>query len=548
MIDRTNLSGCLNQIVERSRQLYSLPAVAVEVIKLTENEQIGLRALKECIENDPALCAKILRVVNSSLFGLSRRISDLNQAVTLLGARPLKLLVLGFSLPGDLYRDMARGVLEYYWRGALTKAVGAREIAGGIWNLPGDEPFIAALLQDIGILVLVQDVGEPYVQLFQRVMESRGELASLEIATFGFDHTVLSARLLDHWQFPDKLVRAVGLPHDVERLLGLPREEQALPQILHLAELLCQLLARERTEILPELLEVAERYRPLAPRQLESIVASLQEKVQQLADVMSLKMPEGSSYEQLLDQAQERLAQIVQSASCAPADQAPVDESLSRATRRLATAVESFYGTRAGRTTSGVATAPEGDAGASTVPWSELALSTWPTVTINDSSTATLEDLGLEGRVAASVAFCRQSRHPISLLMVALDRYDELVMTRGVDSVQSLVRRLQSAAEKLSHPEGACLLIGEGQLALILENCDRSQAVETGRQLVRAVRQFAQGRADLSGAAVSISAGVATLALPPKNFQTRELIDAASRCLFAAQTSGGDVLKSIDIF
>src|SRR3546814_10431597 len=59
--------------------------------------------LKECVAQDPALTSKVLRVVNSALYGLNRPVGDLNQAIGLLGIKPLKLLALGFSLPDALF-------------------------------------------------------------------------------------------------------------------------------------------------------------------------------------------------------------------------------------------------------------------------------------------------------------------------------------------------------------------------------------------------------------------------------------------------------------
>src|SRR5690606_5979183 len=120
--------------------------------------------LKQTIEHDPALAGKILRVVNSSLFGLSQQVSDLNQALALLGTKPLKLLVLGFSLPERLQCDVAGDVLTWYWKRTLTRAVAARELAEQA-KIPGDEAFIAGLLEDLGLLVLVQELGQPYVEL-----------------------------------------------------------------------------------------------------------------------------------------------------------------------------------------------------------------------------------------------------------------------------------------------------------------------------------------------------------------------------------------------
>src|SRR5436190_7465850 len=154
----TETVGLVQQFVERTGQLYSLPAVAAEVLRLTGEPQIDPRQLRQCIESDPALAARLLRVVNSSLFGPTRPVTDLPQALTLLGIRPLKMLVLGFSLPKELFAGLEAQVLGRYWRRSLTKAVAARELAEGCWHVPGDEPFIAGLVQDIGLLALLQQL------------------------------------------------------------------------------------------------------------------------------------------------------------------------------------------------------------------------------------------------------------------------------------------------------------------------------------------------------------------------------------------------------
>jgi HD-like signal output (HDOD) protein len=148
--------------------MYTLPAVAMQVVELTNRPTIDVVALKECIQNDPALTTKILRVANSSLFGLPSKVRDLNQALTLIGSTRLKLMVLGFSLPDELLSNLDMDVLKNYWRHALVKAVAAREISEMVWKIPGDEAFIAGLLQDVGMLALIQDLGRPYVAFLDR--------------------------------------------------------------------------------------------------------------------------------------------------------------------------------------------------------------------------------------------------------------------------------------------------------------------------------------------------------------------------------------------
>src|SRR5690606_1118285 len=119
----------LQQLVACSRELYTLPRVAMEVLELTDRPNVDIPALRKCVEHDPALTTKVLRVVNSSLFGLPRQVTDLNHALTLLGVKPLKMLVLGFSLPPDLFAGLQAEVLQQYWRRSIIKAVAAREIA-----------------------------------------------------------------------------------------------------------------------------------------------------------------------------------------------------------------------------------------------------------------------------------------------------------------------------------------------------------------------------------------------------------------------------------
>ncbi|MCA9261018.1 MAG: HDOD domain-containing protein, partial [Planctomycetales bacterium] len=200
----------IDQIVGRAGSLYTLPAVAVEVLDLTNNPEVDLAALKTCIERDPALVVKLLRVVNSSLFGLSREVSDLNQALAMLGVKPLKLLVLGFSLPENLFAEVASEQLAWYWNTTLARAVAARELSEQLLGQSGDDAFLAGLLQDIGALVLLGELKEPYARFLAEVTANSADLHRLEVASLGFDHTELSAALLERWNMPTTLVAAIS--------------------------------------------------------------------------------------------------------------------------------------------------------------------------------------------------------------------------------------------------------------------------------------------------------------------------------------------------
>src|SRR3954465_7361304 len=127
----------LEEIATRAITLYSRPTVAMELMRLANQPSVDANALKECVAQDPALTCKVLRVVNSSLYGLHRPVVDLNQAISLIGIKPLKLLVLGFNLPDALFAEVAARELQWYWTNTPTRAAAARLIAEQMWRQSG---------------------------------------------------------------------------------------------------------------------------------------------------------------------------------------------------------------------------------------------------------------------------------------------------------------------------------------------------------------------------------------------------------------------------
>ncbi len=525
----------LSEIVSRTRNLYSLPAVAVEVIQLTSNPQVDARALKQCIENDPALTAKILRVVNSSLFGLSREVSDLNQALALLGTKPLKLLVLGFSLPEGLFADVARDQLDWYWRTTLVRAVAAREISERLWHRPGDDAFLAGLLQDIGVLVLLDQLREPYAQFLGRVIEQRGDLDAMEVQSLGFDHTTLSGRLLRNWNMPELLVEAIAEQRDYQVLVKKETPAAELARVLHLAGLLAELVGQNRLHVLPELLEAGEAYCGFDNEQLHELIPVLQERVQQLTEVLSLDLPAGTEYSQIAIEAHAQMSEITEEVaerlSRPSNDEELAYERMLEDAARLRSAVSEFLRFPSPDSR------PESSNGESTAaalcaPASDVANSTSLPERIAENLTWTVGD-------------CRSRRIPLSLMLVEL-RGDNVIDPRERQQLEHIV---ETACHNVDVDEKRIEILAERRWGLVLSGCDRQQAVRHAHELIREFEQARQQH-DSGEEALScvVSAGVASVTLPPKNFPPLDLMDAAQRCLAAAQSGGASVVKSLEVF
>lgn len=547
-------ASALRQFVDRAGDLYSLPAVAMKVLELTDSPKVDVRALKRCIENDPALTTRILRVVNSSLFGLPREIVDLNQALALLGIKPLKLLVLGFSLPDGMFAGIEATVLGRYWRRALTRSIAARELCDALWRRDGDEAFIAGLLLDVGVLVLVRDLGESYVRFLDRVHAERRSLAELERGSLGFTHVQLSAGLLDGWNLPEAICRAVRASENLETIGQLEQREQRLAAVVRLADLLTSVLVDRRREALEQLLEYVRAQHGWSASQVTALVGDLEAKVTQLADVLSLSLPNDTPYCEVLAAAQRQLADTA--ASVVPdvvrADRArqaargedEFDDLYTQA-RSLTDAMQEFL---AGGSRQSVSPAASVTSEAIKPTRADAARNDFrPTLTTSQYTTVSTNP-ALEGRLAAAVATCRANREPLSLLLVALDRLGELAFALGPQNLPKAAEITAAVCRKVDHPAVECLAVGDGTWAVLLGDCDRNHAVKLASDIAATVHRIGQSRDSDAWAMLSTSIGVATVSLPPKNFPPHTLVEKASRCLYAAQASGGNVAKSIEIY
>ena len=126
----------LDELASRASTIYSRPTVAMELVRLAEQPGVNAAALRDCVAQDPALTCKILRVVNSSRYGLSPRIGSIRHAATYLGRRTLRLTAVTFSLVEMNNHASANSV--YASRNATRAAMRIDGVASGVCGPPGE--------------------------------------------------------------------------------------------------------------------------------------------------------------------------------------------------------------------------------------------------------------------------------------------------------------------------------------------------------------------------------------------------------------------------
>lgn len=518
-------SSPIERFLTRAGELYSLPAVAMQVLRLTENRQVDTRKIKECIERDPALTLKILKAVNSPAFGLSGKVSDLNQALALLGIKPLKLLVLGFSLPRNLGDGYHRRALARYWEYALTEAVAAREISRSLRLATPDEALLCGLVAEVGTLILLGDLGETYADFLLKVEREGADLVALELETIGFDHLILGVRLLQSWNLPSAMTDAIAQSRITSSSLRPGPADSGstqvadLARVLTMARLLAEILVRQRTELLPELLErLAEAGG--SELALEETVVVVQRQMMQMAEALVVAVDQQGDYSEVMLTAYQRLGKVA-------ADAAP----------ELA---EKGEGPGWPESTRLAAAMDQADS-ANVVP---------PAAAVVEVSPPILQASGSdfarwEPAVEAAVRRARDLRSPLSLVWMQVDGFPEQVSTWDLNHVERLLGLAGVIAEKETDHLATSLPGGDGSLVILLPEFDRQPAVELTR---RVIDQAARWSGRLIGdQGPTLSAGIATVTLPPRNFRVADLLESAHRCATAARGSGGNGVKSIEV-
>lgn len=314
-----------------SENLPSLPSVALQVLSLTEQPDCTIEQLAGVIQNDPALTARILKVINSPLFGIAKNITSIKQSSTLLGMRKLRIMALSFSIVHSIAprEDRTHFNYERYWRLSLTAAVASRLLAMQTAKQLTEDAFVAGLLHNIGLVAGHLTAPDLFAPLLERQASTGWWTVEDEIKALGVSHAELSAELLDVWGLPQSLTDAVRFYREADDRRTGPAEVSALSRLLCAGVAIADLFTGDAA--LPDI----ERCRTTCIRligirgeSLEQVLDVVATRVQEIASMLSLNIGETISYDRIVARAKEQLRDAISSAE---PDEAPKAKKRGRA-------------------------------------------------------------------------------------------------------------------------------------------------------------------------------------------------------------------------
>ncbi len=209
-------------------QLPALPQSAIRLLELSQDPANGPEEFAVPIESDPGLTGQVLRFVNSSYFGFSQEVSSVKLAIALVGIRTIKNFAL-WSAVFSLMPNPRCGPFELkcLWQDSLRRALFARETARLLGVREPEEPFAAALLQDMAVPLLAKEVPDIYARLLQAREGGKIRLSYLEEKLFGWTHAEAAGIMARQWNLPDEFAVLVENHQAVQRWAAQAEAEPA---------------------------------------------------------------------------------------------------------------------------------------------------------------------------------------------------------------------------------------------------------------------------------------------------------------------------------
>ncbi len=219
-------------------QLPTLPHILLKLIEACNQDSQDLNGIADIVSKDPALSAKILKLVNSAYFGLFRKIEAVSEAAVLVGTSGIKNMAICAGVVDAFPKPQANGIfsLKKFWWHSLRCAFLAKHMAAQWDACPPDEAFLSGLLHDIGKAVLWVNFSKTYEALLASSGQDRNLLLAGE-AHMGATHAEVGAWLLDRWQLDPSITDCVRYHHEAAERIT---QSFAMVQIIHVANFLCQ--------------------------------------------------------------------------------------------------------------------------------------------------------------------------------------------------------------------------------------------------------------------------------------------------------------------
>ncbi|MCP4671790.1 MAG: HDOD domain-containing protein [Desulfobacula sp.] len=232
--------SAIQELVKEIKNLKPIPAVVNQILEIVDQPDSSMDQIANVIQYDPAVTASVLRMCNSAFFGLKHPAESIKDAVTLLGIDQIVEIVLVNSgakvLSGE---NRGYGLHEgAMWKYSVSSALIAKQIAQRLALENVSTIFTAALLKDIGKIVLDRFIQDSFEKITALVVNDNLSFREAEKKIIGVDHTELGGMIAKMWKFSPKMVKIIRNHHLTD--ISMVKEKEIA--VVYLADCICMMI------------------------------------------------------------------------------------------------------------------------------------------------------------------------------------------------------------------------------------------------------------------------------------------------------------------
>ena len=262
----------------------SMPGAAIKLLALIDDPDMSVSQIEDILRHDAGLTANLLKLANSAYFGIPSKVGSVRQAVLILGLKRLIQMVIASCVGAIMDKpipgyDLPPGEL---WRHAIAVSVAAEGLVNELKIGANEEIFTAALLHDVGKLVLGTFVQDDFKKI-QAALDQDVSFETAENMVLGTNHADVGAQILTQWSLPSDIVNAVRWHHAPESA----DNASTMLDVVHVANVLCLMIGigAGRDVLQHEPSKVVTGRLGLEPHHLEKVASQTLQWTTELSDV-----------------------------------------------------------------------------------------------------------------------------------------------------------------------------------------------------------------------------------------------------------------------
>ena len=299
----------IQKFFDEKIRLPSPPTVALKILKAVRSDESSFDELAEIIKVDPALTAQVLKLANSSLYGLAKRVDSIAQATALIGTQTLKNIALSFVFVNK-FKGFKEGVfdIDLFWRRAVTAAV-ATQVLSDYTACTNKDIFVSGLLQDIGVLLLFISDCDAYSELLDNKRVSGITIEKAENEKFGFDHAEAGCFLLERWDLSDTILGPIRYHHVPTNGKGKQYKDAAL--ILSISDKIAAIYhGSKSSRKTMEVQNALQEHYDISQEKSIQIIDEIGTKAQEVLELFAIDPGEMQPLSMMIQEANEELRRL----------------------------------------------------------------------------------------------------------------------------------------------------------------------------------------------------------------------------------------------